>query len=234
LECHYNIDNVSSVGRAALPPRRAPATPRGRKARERARRQAEVLAAARELFGRRGYNRTTMVEVAAASELALGTLYQLFPSKAAILYGLLENHIDRLIERARLATAETDDARLQLRRLVATLLGFARENADVLRLYLNGWTGYEFEVRQRYGDRIDAKYEAYLDVLEGVFRRGLRTGVFVEGPTRRPALALAGMLHALIRRWLRERRLDLAAEGDAIVTLILRGVVRPARNGSRR
>src|SRR5258705_426832 len=63
---------------------------RGRRARERATRQAEVIGAARQLFAGRGYQRTTMVQIAAASELALGTLYQLFASKEAILYRMRE------------------------------------------------------------------------------------------------------------------------------------------------
>jgi hypothetical protein len=39
------------------------------------------------------------------------------------------------------------------------------------------------------------------------------------------------MIHALVRRWLREKDLDLLAEGDALVDVLLHGV---ARRGSRR
>ena len=205
----------------------------GRRERERARRQSEVLAAARELFTRKGYERTTMVEISAAAELALGTLYQLFPSKEAILSSLLEDYIEVLSARVREAAAAPGDARRQLGRIVATQLRFSQENADVLRFYLTGWTGYEFAVRQLFGDRIDAKYEQYLDLLAGVFRRGMREGTFVAAPPRRLAIALAGMIHALIRRWLREKRLNLLVEGEALVQAMLYGVCRGARNGER-
>lgn len=206
----------------------------GRKARERALRRAEVLAAARQLFARKGYQRTTMVEIAAASELALGTLYQLFASKEAILCSLLEGYIDALIVRGREALAEPAAAPVQLRRLVRTLLRFAEENADVLRFYLSGWTGYEFSVRQRFGDRIDTKYEEYLELLTAIFRRGMREGAFVTAPPRRLAVALAGMTHALIRRALREKGLNLLVEGDAVVQALVYGVMRAPRNGTRR
>jgi len=205
----------------------------GRRERERARRQSEVLAAARELFTRKGYERTTMVEISAAAELALGTLYQLFPSKEAILASLLEDYIDVLSARVREAAAAPGDARRQLGRIVATQLRFSQENADVLRFYLTGWTGYEFAVRQLFGDRIDAKYEQYLDLLAAVVRRGMREGTFVAAPPRRLAITLAGMIHALIRRWLREKRLNLLVEGDALVQIMLYGVSRGARNGER-
>jgi len=205
--------------------------PVGRRARERALRRAEVLDTTRRLFARKGYQRTTMVEVAAASEVALGTLYQIFPSKEAMLCSLLEDYIDQLIERVRAAAAAADGSREMLPRVVRTQLAFSLENADVLRLYLSGWTGYEFSVRQRFGERLDDKYEQYLDVLETLFRRGARDGAFVAGPPRRLAVTLAGMIHALVRRWLREKDLDLLAEGDAVVEVLLQGV---ARRGIRR
>ena len=199
---------------------------RGRKARERATRQQEVIAAARQLFARQGYQRTTMLQIAAASELALGTLYQLFASKEAILYRMLETFIDVLIERVRAELAGPGDAAHQLQRMVRAQLEFSRDNADVLRFYLSGWTGYEFAVRQRFGERIDAKYEEYLGALATVFRRGMREEAFALAPPRRLAVALAGMIHALIRRWLREKTLNLPSEGDALVQVLLRGVTR--------
>ena len=45
---------------------------------------------------------------------------------------------------------------------------------------------------------------------------------------------LAGMIHALIRRWLRERKLDLVAEGDALLRLVLSGVTKRGRHGAAR
>jgi len=206
----------------------------GRKARERARRCAEVLAAARQLFARKGYQRTTMVEIAAASELALGTLYQLFASKEAILCSLLEDCIDELIARVGAAVAAPAPAGLRLERAVRTHLAFARDNVDVVRLYLSGWTGYEFTVRQRFGERIDTKYEQYLALLAGVFRRGMRDGAFAPAPPRRLAVAVAGMILGLIRRWLREKTLNLLVEGDALAQVVLHGVARPGgANGGR-
>ncbi len=190
-----------------------------------------MLDTTRRLFARKGYQRTTMVEVAAASEVALGTLYQIFPSKEAMLCSLLEDYIDQLIERGRRAAEEPGDARDQLRRVIRTQLAFSQENADVLRFYLSGWTGYEFSVRQRFGERIDEKYEEYLALLEGVFRRGIRDGLFVAAPPRRLAVVLAGTIHSVVRRWLREKPLDLLTEGDAAVELLLNGIT---RNGSRR
>jgi AcrR family transcriptional regulator len=192
-----------------------------------------VLAAARALYARRGYQGTSMVDIARAAELAVGTLYQLFPSKEAILLGLLEERLDALIEHVRRAVAETADVRSRVRQIVETHLAFAEENADVLRLYLSGWIGYDITVRQRFGERIDAKYEDYLALLADVLERGIEAGLLAPRPPRRLAILLAGMVHAVIRRWLRERSLDLRAEGQGVVDLFLRGATRPEEAGRR-
>src|SRR5581483_8889273 len=224
--------------RALAPPRSAPravpargAALRGRKARERAARCAEVLAVARRLYARKGYQRTSMVEIARASELAVGTLYQLFPSKEAILRALLEAQMDRLITRVQEAAGDEPDVRAQLRRIVLTHLAFARENADILRLYLSGWIGYDVTVRQRYGERIDARYERYLTFLARVLQRGIETGALgahPPPPRRRrltprrlvaglllAALALTGTIYAVA--WWRHAR-DHVSTDDAYVT----------------
>ncbi len=52
--------------------------------------RANVLAAAGALFGQKGYENTTMAEVARLADVAVGTLYKLFPSKEAMKYALLE------------------------------------------------------------------------------------------------------------------------------------------------
>ena len=48
-------------------------------------------------------------------------------------------------------------------------------------------------------------------------------------------MTLAGLIHTVIRRGLRERRLDLMAEGDALLDILLHGVVTdgPGRAPSR-
>jgi AcrR family transcriptional regulator len=228
--------NVSVKSAPAISkPRVAPVRANGRKARERARRCADVLLAARRLYARKGYQQTAMVEIARASELAVGTLYQLFPSKEAILRGLLEERMDDLIARVRATVDGERDVLEQLKRIVETHLTFARENADILRLYLSGWIGYDTRTRQRFGDRIDARYERYVAVLTAVFKRGVDTGALTPRPPRRLAVTLAGLIHTVIRRGLRERRLDLMAEGDALLDILLHGVVTggPSRAPSR-
>ncbi len=75
--------NTSSEKRATLQPRRAA----GRQ------RVAELLAAASGLMAERGYEATTMAEIAARAGAKIGSLYRFFPDKEAVAEALLQQHI---------------------------------------------------------------------------------------------------------------------------------------------
>src|SRR5262245_33812485 len=112
-----------------------------RRARERHQRSADVLETARRLFIRRGYGGTPMADIAGGSGFAVGTLYELFPSKEAMLRRLLEDRIERLLERLREAAARAADPRQQIEQMVRTHLGFFQEDPVLLRLTLSAWSG---------------------------------------------------------------------------------------------
>ncbi len=59
-------------------------------------RRASLLDATARLLDRAGYEALTTNAVAAEASAAIGTVYQYFPSKQALLAGLLERHHDRL------------------------------------------------------------------------------------------------------------------------------------------
>lgn len=215
-----------SPGRAPRPARAHAPYP-GRRARERRRRVTEVLEAARRLFVRHGFAGTTIADIAASSEFSIGTLYELFPSKEAILRRLLEDRIDRLLARLRdAAEADAGDARARIARVVRTHLGFFREDPELLRLSLSAWSGSDFTVRRDLGERIDRRHREYLRLLVPVFEHGIRAGVLVRRPAMRMAVALTGLINALIRRWVREPDLDLVAEGEATLEMFFEGIGR--------
>jgi AcrR family transcriptional regulator len=64
-----------------------------------ARNRQRVLAAAEELFARRGAGNVTMEEIARAAGVGKGTLYRRYPDRASIAVALLDEHERALQER---------------------------------------------------------------------------------------------------------------------------------------
>ena len=71
-----------------LEPRKTPTQRRGHETRER------ILAAAAHVFARHGYSAGTTNRIAAEAGLSIGSLYQYFPNKDAILVELVRRHVD--------------------------------------------------------------------------------------------------------------------------------------------
>jgi AcrR family transcriptional regulator len=101
-----------------------------RRQREAATRHKEILAAAMKTFWKQGYAKTTMPQIAAAAELAPGTLYLYFPSKDALYTELLLEGYQKLLERLAARVAEGGTPREQAMGLIDTFFDFAKESPE--------------------------------------------------------------------------------------------------------
>lgn len=76
----------------------ATASPRKRPRQRRSRELVgRILDAAARIFSEDGYRATTTNDVAAAAGVSIGSLYQYFPNKDALLVGLAERHLDEAL-----------------------------------------------------------------------------------------------------------------------------------------
>jgi len=74
------------------------APPAGRRERQKQQREARILRAAAVLFESRDYEATGMKDIARRARLAVGTLYNYFPSKVEIVLALVRRDADRGLE----------------------------------------------------------------------------------------------------------------------------------------
>ncbi len=68
-----------------------------RKQREKERRRQEILAAARHVFSKKGFNSATMEEIASKAELSPGTLYLYFKNKEELHTSLSIDLLEHLV-----------------------------------------------------------------------------------------------------------------------------------------
>lgn len=69
-----------------------------RKDREKILRKQEIMKAAAQLFAKKGFNHTTLEEIAAKAEFGIGTIYNYFQSKEEIFKSIIDNTFDRSYE----------------------------------------------------------------------------------------------------------------------------------------
>ena len=104
--------------RRTLDPRRRP---RQRRSQDTV---AFLLEAAAQVFGARGYERTTTNHVAERAGVSIGTLYQYFPNKDALLLALAREHLGS-------ARAAFDAAAAELRATAPPLAGVVRRLVEL-------------------------------------------------------------------------------------------------------
>lgn len=86
-----------------------------RRERERLTRRQEIIAAARTVFARRGFNDATLDDVAELAEFGKGTLYNYFENKEALFASVLQDSFDHVMAIATeaLGTAESFEKRIE-------------------------------------------------------------------------------------------------------------------------
>lgn len=94
-----------------------------------------ILDAAAHIFEREGYVRTTTNDVAAQAGVSIGSLYQYFPSKDALLVALAERHLDDVAARFAEQAALLRASEPPLAHVVAQLIGLSVELHETDRLH---------------------------------------------------------------------------------------------------
>jgi AcrR family transcriptional regulator len=93
-----------------------------------AQRRADILEAARNLYQRYGYKKTTMDEIAKAAGITKPTIYNYFKGKKDILIGLVEWEGSRILERGLSGVSEGAPAEEQLAAMFLATDKFLRED----------------------------------------------------------------------------------------------------------
>src|SRR5215208_8170699 len=99
------------------------------------RRRAEVVLGAARVFAERGYDQTSVPELAEALGLAAGSLYHYFGGKEQLLRAICDQLMDPLLERAEALLAEPREPEDQLRALVRLWVGHVVTHRDHMLVF---------------------------------------------------------------------------------------------------
>lgn len=195
----------------ALPPR-----PRRAALRERYdRRQAEVVQEAARVFAARGYDQTSVPQLAEELGIAAGSLYHYFGSKEQLLIAICDQLMDPLLVEAReLLDDPGDDAATRLRELVRLWVRHVIAHRDHMLVFLQERHVIDHGDQWLPVRRSRKRFEELVEeVLKDVPTR--------LGDRRLTLSALLGMVNHTAQ-WYRPRgRLDAGAIADGYVDLIL-------------
>lgn len=159
--------------------------------------RAQLLDAAEEVFGRKGFYETTLKEVAELAEFSVGSVYSFFENKDDLFRQIFVRRGEEFMRGLRVALSTGDEAPLaQLHRLVDYEIGFFREHASFARLYLRSSSATMLSAERQIDAAMADNYHEAMRLQSGVFERGQRAKVFRDGDPEVLARLFSGLMSA--------------------------------------
>jgi AcrR family transcriptional regulator len=174
-------------------------TPTGASRREQRRQQHhelsrnQLLDAAEEVFGAKGFHDTTLKEVAELAEFSVGSVYSIFENKEDLFLQVFLRRGEQLLPAMEEVAASDEPPVDQLRRLVDLEVGFFREHRHFARLYLRSSPTTSLPPLPVY-EGFKANFERAMKLQADVFRRGQKLSVLREGDPYVLARMLSGIV----------------------------------------
>ncbi len=198
-------------------------------------RRGQIIRESARLFREKGYDGTSVRDIAAATGLQSGSWVYHFRTKQEILAAVMEEGLQQALERieaiGREALAPREHFRALLRTHLDTLLG---PGQDFIPVLLYEWRSLESEARPRI-IALQRRYEAAWD---GVIDRLQQSGEWVQ-PTRIDRLMMFGALNWMAHWYRQDGPLDVAqlaeeAERFCLRAAPSRGAREPRRRSAKR
>jgi AcrR family transcriptional regulator len=182
------------------------------------RRQAQVVLDAARVFAARGYDQTSVPQLADELGIAAGSLYHYFGGKEQLLIAICDQLMEPLLIQARDLLAEDRPAEDQLRAIVRAWVGHVVAHRDHMLVFQQ--ERHVIDHGEQWAHVRDARKQ-FERLVEGVLRRIQDDGTARLADARLTLSALLGMVNHTAQ-WYRPRgRLDAAAIADGYVDLIL-------------
>jgi AcrR family transcriptional regulator len=164
--------------------------------------RSELVAAAREVFLRRGFHGASLDEISAEAGYTTGAVYSRFGGKDALFLAVLDNHVERrlrLFAQAARAAADFDAAN---RAVIHAAVAARRDEPRWTPLLMEFWTHAAH--REELRDAVRERNQRQIDELAAIYEElGARDGITF----RRPAREIVQVCGALARGLGLERQL---------------------------
>ncbi|HXG05100.1 MAG TPA: TetR family transcriptional regulator [Candidatus Binatia bacterium] len=186
----------------------------------------DILKAAEEVIGRRGYHQASIREIARAAGLSLAGLYHYVGGKEEVLFLVLDRALDTLVAALDSALAEARTPEARLLALIRTHLDFGFRHAAALKVVNRDWEALPEPRRAEIAAKRNAYVARALGVLRELDGHG-RSGDELLSATN----LLLGMLNGIARRPFLRSSEDVGTLASEVGGLFLYGFLERAGAG---
>jgi TetR/AcrR family transcriptional regulator len=169
----------------------------------------QLLDAAEEVFGRKGFHQATLKEVAELAEFSVGSVYSFFENKDDLFRQIFIRRGDQFMPGLRAAVQDDRGTAVeQLHRLVDFEIGFFRAHPRFGRLYLRYSSATMMSDDREIDAAMSANYDESMRLQAELFARGQQRGELRPGDPQVLARLFSGLMSSY-------QALDPAVVADA-------------------
>ena len=160
--------------------------------------RGQLLDAAEEVIGRKGFHETTLKEIAERAGFSVGSVYSFFESKDDLFRHIFLRRGEEFMAGMRVVLHDpADDPRTQLHALADYQVGYFHSHANFARVYLRYSSIAVLAARN---DQVDAevqqRYDEAMQQQAELFRRGQTSSQFRRGDPQALSRLFSGLVSA--------------------------------------
>jgi len=179
--------------------------------------RSRVLHAACEIFNEKPFNSARMSAIAQRAGLAVGTVYLYFPSKEALVHGIVDDFIERMTIHIAPYFADENFEQM-IAAVIHQALVFAQLEQEVVRLVdMRNGLGYSAER--------SASEQQQLDTIIHILHQQMEAGVVYPCDAEVLAEMLRGLIEWVYKTALLWKHRDMAVYEEAVVRFIQRALI---------
>jgi AcrR family transcriptional regulator len=131
-----------------------------------------VLGVAERLFSQRGYEATSVRDIADVLSIKPGSLYAHIETKEELLWGILSAAADRFFAAVEPIVASNVVTVEKLRRIIAAHVGVLTQSVSAAAVYMSEWRHLSEPRRTEFAARRDAYERIFRDLIRDAVREG--------------------------------------------------------------
>jgi AcrR family transcriptional regulator len=184
-------------------------------------RREQIIAAAKRIFARDGYRRTSIDHIVDDLGVGKGTAYRYFENKKALFLAVFETGMQHLRNTIRSKVDIVEDPDKRIETAIRTFLEFFGKDKELIEIMMQ----VRSEFRDYYMAYYRQTYSEYIVNIQTTLRQGVEINQFRALDIEKTADAMSDILSGTLQSFYAKQEQGLLIDrAEAIIALILNGV----------
>jgi AcrR family transcriptional regulator len=196
-----------------------------RKEKEKATRKKGILSAAQRVFSRKGYEATTMEDIASEAGFGKASLYFYFKGKEEVFLSLIKAGMERQKNLLKEVMSSQLSNVEKLKAIISKYFEYVKENRDFIRIVHSESQKLYSTTLEKVHSSIIREHKKTMEGIASIIQDGIKSGEFRKVEPTVAAGSLMGIIRSVIFSWfVREERTSLDRYRPMVMEIFLKGI----------